>query len=195
MTANAWTYTVMALSGAAALVAAARLLRRPAEADAPAAGGKVREKFGPNVRLRDLYRLAVQIEEDGTAFYLKLAERAKDPAARKLCADLADAEAGHRDLFRSKLERWRELPPNRAEWPGLVAKARAEGFFAEAPGDGASEDEMAAYAIAQERLSADFYGMFEEAFPDAWKREKLRDLADQELEHERRLRAAYPHLK
>ncbi len=194
MSDNTAVYTVMALAAAAAALAARQLLRG-APADSAPAGGRAREKFGPNVRLRDLYRLAVKLEEDGAAFYLRLAEKARDPEAGKLCARLAEAETGHRALFLARLERWRDLPPNRAEWPALLAKARAEGFFADPPADGAAEEEMAAYAIRQERLSADFYRMFEEAFPDAWKKEKLRDLADQELAHESQLRAAYPGVK
>ena len=66
------------------------------------------------------------------------------------------------------------------------------GIFADPPGDGASEEEMAEYAIRQEIKSAEFYSLFERSFPHAWKNAKMRVLVIEELEHEIKLRAAYP---
>lgn len=182
-------------SAAAALAAglAYRLLRARGGQESPAADSRI-AKFGEHIKLRDLFRLAVMMEEEGTAFYLKMAERVQNPGARKLCIQLAEEETEHRRLFQDRLNRWRSLAPNRLTWPAFLEKVRQEGLFNDQPGDGAAEDEMAAFAIAQERKTADFYRLFEAAFPDAWKREKLKSLVEQELDHEAKLRAAYPHL-
>lgn len=192
------THLVYSAAGAVAAAAAFiawRLMRGYADPEERPADNSVFRKFGAHVRLRDLYRFAVMMEEEGTAFYLKMAELALDPAARKLCVSLADEETQHRAYFQDRLDRWRELPPNRMEWPVFLENVRKEGLFAAAPAGNATEDEMAAFAIRQERRTADFYRMFETAFPDAWKKEKLMDLVRQELAHEQKLRAAYPHLK
>lgn len=166
---------------------------RPANAT-PAMGSKLYE-FGPEIRLRDLYKLAVEIEKEGEAFYLALAEKASRPETRELCLALAVEEQGHRNFFQSRLNQWRPLGVNVATWPAFVARVRQECLFCDPPGDGASEEEMAAYAIAQEARTAAFYAMFEPAFPDAWKRDEIRRMVAEEKSHEARLRAAYPSVK
>jgi rubrerythrin len=151
--------------------------------------------LGEHLRLRDLFRVAVMMEEEGMEFYKKMAERAQVPGARKLCLELADEELAHRELFAGRLAGWRSLPPNSLTWPAFIEKVKEYGIFAAPPGDQATEDQLAAFAIRQELKSAAFYRMFEPAFPEAWKREELEDLVRQELSHEARLRAAYPHLR
>lgn len=149
-------------------------------------------KFGTGIRLRDLYRMAVMLEDEGIALYLRLAETAQDLNTRKLCVKLADEETLHKQLFSDRLARWRNLPPNRVTWPEFLKQVKLEGLFADPPGAKATEKELAAFAIAQERHSAEFYGMFEKGFPDAWHRENLKDLVEQEKAHEAKLRGAYP---
>ena len=156
--------------------------------------GSAMTRFGENIRLRDLFRLAVLLEEEGRAFYLKLAERAAAPAVKELCLELAGEERVHYTSFMVKLRGWRPLPPNLLTWPAFIAKVKAEGLFADAPADGATEDELAAFAIRQEQKTAEFYRMFEAAFPETWKRDSIGDLVTEELSHEARLRALYPHL-
>jgi len=148
--------------------------------------------LGIHARLRDFYRLAVSLEEDGRAFYLKLAAKAQDPATEKLCISLAAEEAVHKRKFQDQLDRWNELSPNPMEWPVLLEQVKKAGIFTDPPGDGASEEEMARYAISQEIKSAEFYSLFERSFPHAWKNAKMRVLVIEELEHEIKLRAAYP---
>lgn len=154
--------------------------------------GSAVTRFGENIRLRDLYRAAVLIEEEGNAFYLKMAAKASLPETRDLCLALAAEEVGHRAFVQTQLDAWRTLPPHAAQWLAFVEKLKAEGFFAGAPGDGASEKELAAYAIRQEAKSAEFYRLFEKAFPDAWKKVHIHRLVEEELRHEARLRSAYP---
>jgi rubrerythrin len=183
-----------AAAAAAAILLAYFFLRSARGLNAsPAQGSRFRE-FGEYVRLRDLYRLAVLMEEEGKAFYLKLAEKALDPKLKELCAGLAEEEALHRQLFQDKLNRWRPLGYNRLTWPAFLEKVKQEGFFENAPAENATEDQMAAYAIRQEIKTAEFYQLFEPAFPEAWKRERLQNLVSEERSHEAKLRAAYPHL-
>lgn len=154
--------------------------------------GSAMTRFGENIRLRDLFRLAVLLEEEGRAFYLKMAEKAAAPEVKELCLELAGEEVKHRDLLQRQLDSWRPLAIHAAQWPAFLEKVKKEGFFGNPPGEGASEKEMAAYAIGQEIKSAEFYQLFEAAFPDAWKRLEIHGLVAQERAHEARLRAAYP---
>ncbi|OGR67551.1 MAG: hypothetical protein A2081_06515 [Elusimicrobia bacterium GWC2_61_19] len=182
---------------AAALAAgllAYRLLRRPGQPDEKAKQGSGLSEFGTDIRLRDLFRLAVLMEEQGKKFYIKMAVTAKDTETRKLCALLAEEEAAHGQLFQGHLDRWRPIGLNMRTWPAFLEKVKQEGFFADPPPADASEDEMAAYAIRQEIKTAEFYALFEQAFPEAWKKDHLRRLVEQEKRHERLLRAAYPRI-
>ena len=112
-----------------------------------------------------------------------------------LCAGLAEEEAAHRQIFLDLQSRWNPLEANPLTWPAFLKRVEKEGFFGKPPGESASEDEMAAYAIRQEAKSAEFYQLFEPVFPEAWKRVRLNKLVREERAHEARLRAAYPHLK
>jgi len=147
------------------------------------------------VRLRDLFRVAVLIEENGKDFYLKMEARAGRPETKKLCAWLAAEEDRHRLFAQAHLDRWQPLGTHLTDWPILLERVKQEGFFAAPPSAGAAETEMAAFAIKQEIKSAEFYRLFEQAFPEAWKRSRLDRLVQEELAHEARLRAVYPELK
>lgn len=159
----------------------------------PAKNSRFRE-FGENIRLRDLFRVAVLMEEGGYSFYVKMSEKARDAKTRELCIRLAGEETLHRQLFLDRLNRWNPLEANRRTWPTFLEKVRQEGFFEDAPGENASEEQMAAYAIRQEVKAAEFYQMFEQAFPEAWKLMRLHNLVLEERSHEDKLRTAYPRL-
>jgi len=183
-----------ALAAAAGLLAflyfylrSKRLAARPSE-------GSAFKKYGGDIRLRDLFRLAALIEEEGKAFYLNMAAKASKPETRELCEDLAAEEAVHLGMVQAQLGSWRPLAPNTLSWPAFLEKVRQDELFGGAPGPEASEDEMAAFAIRQEKRTAEFYKAFEEAFPEAWKRAQLRRLVLEEQAHEARLRGAYPHI-
>ena len=47
----------------------------------------------------DALAVAEQVERNGRAFYLRAAEVAEEPEARKLLSDLAVWEEGHQALF------------------------------------------------------------------------------------------------
>jgi len=156
--------------------------------------GTILDRLEGTVRLRDIYRLAVSMEEDGAAFYRRLAERAADPEAKKLCSRLADEEDVHRDIFKRQLDEWRVLPVHHTLWPALLEEVRQKGIFCCPPAADASEEEMTAYAIRQEVATMEFYRSFETAFPQAWKRARLHDLVVEEDRHARELRALHARL-
>ena len=160
---------------------------------APSAGSKLAE-FGEFVRLRDVFRAAIIIEEDGYAFYKKMENKAKAPETKELCSTLAEEEVSHRKLFDGLLNHWNPLGVNPLTWPYFIERVKKEGFFGNPPAENASEEEMVVYAIIQEMKSAEFYQLFETAFPEAWKRVRLHRLVLEERSHEARLRVAYPHL-
>ncbi|MFA7009525.1 MAG: ferritin family protein [Elusimicrobiales bacterium] len=177
----------------AAVIAYILFIRRGLEAE-PVKGTAL-DRLEGTVRLRDVYRLAVTLEEHGAALYCGLAERAANPAVKTLCQRLAEEEAAHKAIFEKQLERWRPLPAHKLLFPALLEEARQKGILAVPPAGTATEEEMAAYAIAQEIKSVEFYQAFERAFPDAWKRAKMRMLVMEEKRHESDLRAAYPNAR
>lgn len=189
---NDTTFYIATAASLAVIFIAYRAIRGPKDMMAAPRPDSDFGKFGTGIRLRDLYRMAVMMEDEGIALYLRLAETAQDLNTRKLCVKLADEETLHKQLFSDRLARWRDLPPNRVTWPKFLEQVKLEGLFANPPGGAATEKELAAFAIAQERHSVQFYGMFEKGFPDAWRREKLKDLVEQERSHEAKLREAYP---
>lgn len=183
---------IYAAAALAAVLLAFVFLRGRSRLSAPPADGSRFKEFGENIRLRDLFRVAVMMEEAGRDFYLKLAEKASDGKTKELCSLLAEEETRHRLLLLNRLGRWHTLEINRLTWPAFLGKVKREGFFENAPGENASEEQLAAYAIRQEIKSAEFYQLFEQAFPEAWKRERLHNLVLEERSHEAKLRAAYP---
>jgi len=192
MTGHAIFYLAAAVA-AAFLIYAARVLRSAWLQARPSRGSRF-AKFGEDIRLRDLFRLAVLVEEEGNAFYLRLADKVREPETKKLCLALAAEETGHRQLIQDQLDRWAPLGPHLVEWPVFLEKVKQEGLFGNPPGENAPEEEMAAFAIRQEIKTAEFYQLFETAFPEAWKRAHLHHLVLEERKHEARLRAAYPHV-
>lgn len=183
---------IYAAAALAAVLPAYFFLRRRGRLSAPPAAGSRFREFGEYIRLRDLYRLAVMMEEEGRVFYLKMVVKVRDGKTKELCASLSAEEAAHKQLFLDMLEHWNQLNVNPVTWPAFLEKVKQEGFFANAPGEDATEEQLAAYAISQEIKSAEFYQLFEPAFPEAWKRERLHNLVLEERSHESRLRAAYP---
>ena len=156
--------------------------------------GTILDRLEGSIRLRDLFRLAVSIEDEGSLFYRQLAERSGDPAAKALCSRLAGEEGVHMALFKKQLDNWRDLPLHHTLWQALLEDVKQKGILRSPPDPDASEDEMAAYAIGQESKTAEFYQAFETAFPQAWKRAAMSALVQEERRHEHELRAAYPHL-
>lgn len=189
-------YLLAAALGAALVFFLVRLYSSSRGSDewSPPQKGSRLALLNANARLRDFYRLAVMTEEEGLLVYLRLSEIAKSPETRKLCAMLAEKEAQHKLLFQGYLNSWDKLRPNQREWPVLLEELKKAGIFEYMPERETKEEELAWYAIRQEIKAAAFYRSFEESFPDSWRRLKMHELVQEELGHERLIRAAYPQL-
>lgn len=192
-------YTADYFLAAAAVAATAyyaydRAQNRDLDEWTPPRKGSRLDQLKISARLRDFFRLAIHVEEEGRKLYLLLAEYAKKPETRDICLRLAEAETSHRKLFETWLNKWEPLRPNRLEWPVLLAEVERAGIFVALPPRGAAEEELALYAVRQEVKTAEFYRMFETSFPDSWRRLKLHEIVLEELAHEKLIRSAYPHL-
>jgi len=185
-----YVVTAVAVSGVIFYLASSHARRLGA---APVKG-TVLDLLEGTVRLRDVFRLAVAIEEEGIAFYGGLARRVNTPSVKALCSRLAAEEFSHKELFERQLGRWRALHTHKVLSSALLEHARKQGILIDPPGEGATEEAMAKFAIAQETKTAEFYLSFEKAFPQAWKRAHIQELVLEERRHEADLRAAYPNL-
>jgi len=183
--------TILIAAAAGLIIALTVILHRPRHEEKPVKG-TILDRVEGTIRLRDIFRLAVSIEEEGSVFYRLLAERTGDPAVKTLCRRLANEELAHKAVFEKQLGQWRDLPEHHALQSVLLEEIRRKGILAAPPGPDASEDEMAAYAIDQEIKTIEFYQAFEKAFPLAWKRARMHELVTEERGHESSLRRTYP---
>jgi len=186
-------YTVTALAAAGAAVYFFMTSRGRTLNSRPRSG-TILDSLEGVIRLRDVFRLASTIEEEGIVFYRGLAEKANDPAVKALCVRLAEDEAKHKALLEDQLGEWRQLPANKLISSALLEQARQKGIFTHPPGPEAAEKEIAAYALLQEIKTAEFYQAFENAFPQAWKRAHMHLLVLEEKKHEQDLRTVFRHL-
>lgn len=188
------TFLLYMLAAAAGLLSGLYFYLRSRRLAASPAEGSAFKKYGESIRLRDIFRLAALIEQEGRTLYLNMAAKAAKPETRKLCEALAEEEAAHLRIIQAQLGGWRPLAPNLLLWPAFLEQVKQDNLFGGAPGPEVSEEELAAFAIRQESKTAEFYKAFEQAFPDAWKRAQLHKLVQEERGHEARLRAAYPRI-
>jgi rubrerythrin len=106
--------------------------------------------------------MAIKMEIDGKAFYLKASAESKNMAGKKLLSQLAAEEDVHRETFEQIYEGFRQ----KRSWPDLKIKPSASLKTLFSPGEPAAEltgpelaDEVSAVktALAMEVESYDFY--------------------------------------
>lgn len=68
-------------------------------------------------------------------------------------------------------------------------------IFLNPPPVDSKEEDIARYAIDQEKRSVDFYLSFEKTFPEAWKRLHVKRLVMEEKSHLNELITTYPQFK
>jgi rubrerythrin len=144
------------------------------------------------IHLRHLLQAAVASEEEGHPFYQKLSKKVEDPKVRDLCRHLAEEEIKHKKLFLSVLNRWLSRPADKKSLSNLLRDLKTQGLFLNPPSPDVTEKEMVLYAVKQEETTADFYLSLEKAFPEAWKRMKVQNLAAEEKAHAQKLIDAFP---
>jgi rubrerythrin len=147
------------------------------------------------VRLRHLMQLGVQLEAKGESFYQDLSRKAVRAETKKLCLKLSQDEVNHRKLLESILSRWVPLQADKDTFTQFDSQLKAQGIFQQPPSGDASEEEMARYAIAQEKRMAQFYGSFEKDFPQEWKKGYAQRLVMEEESHASQLLDLYPQFK
>jgi len=148
-----------------------------------------------SIHLRHLLQIGILMEERGKNFYDKLADRAINPDVKRLCNKLAGDEIRHKQLIEDTLSHWLPFPIYPETLERLERKMNVRGIFLNPPPLDSKEEDMAKYAIEQEKKSADFYLSFEKTFPEIWKRMHVQNLAMEEKSHANDLIAAYPQFK
>ncbi|MBN1526277.1 MAG: ferritin family protein [Candidatus Omnitrophica bacterium] len=148
--------------------------------------------FNGRVHLRHIFEVGLMIGKQGEAFYNALAEKVLDPAAKALSRNLARLERRHVQLIEAILSGWKSLSLNKESMDFYGQELKRRGIFKDPPLADATEEDIAEYAIHQEREMVDFYRAFENAFSDSWRRMYIQQLVTEERGCMRDLVAAYP---
>ncbi|MFC1918652.1 ferritin family protein [Chloroflexota bacterium] len=147
-------------------------------------------------------KIAIQMEIDGRAFYLKASQKSSNEMGKRLFQSLADEENLHRQKFEEIYNEIRE----KKTWPAIILQAGGNKgvrtILSDAdgkPGAGtkvvATELEAVEKAMKMENKTYDFYkGRKEKAGYDA-ERDFYEALAIQEREHHTALLDYYEYLK
>ena len=147
--------------------------------------GKLTHDFGisPGVHLRHVLQMAVRVEEKGLQFYKMYSEVTRDFRVKELVTRIISEEAKHKQLLLSMLAQWKPLAENGDIFERFDTEMKVRRIFFSMPNKYASEDEIIAYAIEQEKKLVDFYKGFEHAFPQGWKRLNIQALVVMERTH------------
>lgn len=154
----------------------------------------------PHTAALQAIETAIQIEEEGFAFYSEAAERVTDAKGKEMFLSLARDEVAHRQIFetarRSLLDRGEWLSP---EEVAAIAPERRPPIFP--TGEAASEVEVPAYELAAlrrgiqaEEDSIAFYTEQMEGTDDAQARAMYAYLVEQEEGHRTILQGEYDYL-
>ena len=133
---------------------------------------------------------AVQMEEEGKAFYLKASETAKDEDGSKMFRSLAEEEEIHLGLFRRQIEsleaggEWVDIPEaQNAPVPTHNPMFPSEREEVERKTGDASDLEALIVGMEMEMKSFAYYNMQASIVPDPPARDMYRFIAGQEQEH------------
>ena len=142
-------------------------------------------------------QIALKMEEDGKAFYLKASQTSGNPLGKKLFKNLAAEEDIHREVFKKIYDKIK----NKKQWPDVTFTAdggkHLKTVFAEAlekidkefkPEQSELEDIRT--GIAMENKTLDFYRKQKETAAGAEK-QLYEELTMQESEHSRLLQDYY----
>lgn len=137
--------------------------------------------------LREILQYAIAKEGVARAMYANAAEEVKDPSARRLLADLAQAEGRHekalQDLDASRI-------PEKA--PEDISDLRIAEFLEDVELDAHADlQTVLVYAMKREQKSRDFYEAMANEWQDPEAKKLFATLAAQEQEHKRVLETIY----
>ncbi len=135
------------------------------------------------MRLRHLFRFAQEVEDAGAEFYRNMAALSAEDGVRKVCEKLANDEQDHKKTLRTMISRWAPLPDDERIMERLRDKMKGKGIFSGVSAPLQWSQDVLYYAIDQEKRLLTFYLGFEKAFPDAWKKAKIKEIANMERTH------------
>ena len=141
------------------------------------------------VPLRNILQIAILVEATGEKIYTNLAKNSDSKENTEFFLKLAADEQRHKKFFEDILSRWipREITLGTVKF--LDNKLKEFGIFQDMPSPGSKTEEIVKYMIKQEKRMAEYYRSFEETFSEVWKKEKILELAGEELDHVSTLRA------
>lgn len=130
--------------------------------------------------------IAIRSELDAYDLYMNLAQRIKNPMAKKKILFLAEEEKKHQDLLEQSYKKWFPdvdlvLPPS------ILPRGKADHLFHKRTG----LKEVIAYAIEQEKTSKEFFRKAAKKVVDIRGRHMLEYLAHVEQSHQNLLEAEY----
>lgn len=150
--------------------------------------------MGDTYSADEIFRIGIEIEKNGQAFYEEAARRSSDPACRKLFTDLANWEHEHIATFEKLRAEAVGAPP-----PGLEDHLDQVGSYLKAAADThvfAHDKDPAALAagcrtaaealqaaIGFEKDSVVVYASMRALVPEHLGRDKVEALLDEELRH------------
>ncbi|MFQ5809708.1 MAG: ferritin family protein [Armatimonadota bacterium] len=141
-------------------------------------------------------KFALQLEDNGRAFYMKVAAATEDAMGKKIFRQLAREEIDHKRLLETELARLHAAgvrEPERPEGPSdLNAATAASGIFpalrdAWQIGEGAGDADALRVAVGSEENATGFYSKMAEESPEAETRAMYEQLAEMEEGHRKLL--------
>jgi rubrerythrin len=138
-------------------------------------------------KAQELYRIAFLLEDEGFKYYDSVAGAASDLRTRNEVGYLRDAEARHREYFRSRL-----VDEPAGEQAARVRTFVRREFIEPLSGyyDGAGErhaGEALRYGAVLEQKSIDFYQQMKERADQADARQALEEIIEEEKGHRRKI--------
>jgi len=137
--------------------------------------------------IAEIIEYAISKEGEAQATYRGAAEKARHPSSRKMLVEMAEAEAGHEKALQSlDVAQLPEMPSEKTEDLKIAeflddVELKPDSDF----------QTILIYAIKREQVSRDFYDAMAKDCDDRDARKLFEMLAEQELEHKRKLETIY----
>jgi len=138
--------------------------------------------------MSDVFEFAMQMEQDGKAYYEKMASKTKVPALKKILTGLAEDEQRHYNIFKM-LKEHHGSDLGKLAGKATTIMSTTKNVFQELKDSGADvlpqEDVIAVWKKAQdvEKKSEDFYRDKAKKVEDPTSKKMLIQIADEEAKH------------
>jgi rubrerythrin len=138
--------------------------------------------------MKDVFEFAMQMEQDGRAYYEDMASKTKIPALKKILTGLADDEKRHYQIFKNLRDQLSDEVAQLSD-KSTTIMSTAKNVFQELSGQkiqvDSAADAIEVWKQAQdiEKKSEDFYREKIHEVPDKTAKDLLRKIADEEHKH------------